>query len=198
MQRVIGVAMMLAGLAGLLLGLAVDQDDRRPAEAPAAAGVPLSSAATAAVAPAQPIPKPESVPATALAIDSAVDVTVFQPRPGAKGATPTLVRISPPLLTVPEGGGPAAFDLTLSEPLDRPAVLVFATLDGTAKGGEDFDVQRGTVMFQPGSTEARLEMDLIDNRVTEGERQFQIMLSADPNVLILTSRRLLVTIEDDD
>ncbi len=90
------------------------------------------------------------------------------------------------------------FDFTLSQPLDRPVVLVYVTLDGTAVAGQDYDGSRGTLTIPAGAQGATLSIPVLDDEQVEGDQQFELFVSVDPSVARLTSRYTLGQIGDDD
>jgi hypothetical protein len=97
-----------------------------------------------------------------------------------------------------ENGPPVAFNIELSEPSEDPVVLIYATIDGTAVRGKDYEPNRGVVMIQPGDLSARIEAPVIDDTEQEGQEHLQLFLTVDPSVAVVESRQIIANIDDDD
>jgi hypothetical protein len=97
-----------------------------------------------------------------------------------------------------ENGPPVAFNIELSEPSEDPIVLIYATIDGTAVRGEDYEPNRGVVMIQPGDLSARIEAPVIDDTEQEGQEHLQLFLTVDPSVAVVESGQIIANIDDDD
>jgi len=76
--------------------------------------------------------------------------------------TATFPTISIADASVAEGGStaevPMTFHLTLSYPVDVPVSVQYATADGSATAGEDYDAASGAVTFAPGETDKPLSI----------------------------------------
>ncbi len=97
-----------------------------------------------------------------------------------------------------ENGPPVAFNIELSKPSEDPIVLIYATIDGTAIRGEDYEPNRGVVMIQPGDLSARIEAPVIDDTEKEGQEHLQLFLTVDPAVAVVESGQIIANIDDDD
>jgi len=97
-----------------------------------------------------------------------------------------------------ENGQPVAFNIELSEPSEDPVVLIYATIDGTAIRGEDYEPNRGVVMIQPGERTARIEAPVIDDTEEEGQEHLKLFLTVDPTVAVVETRQIIANIDDDD
>ena len=73
----------------------------------------------------------------------------------------------------------------------------FATADGTAVDGEDYDATSGTLTIATGMLETRVSVALRDDRVDEPDEMFSLMLSAVDNA-VLARETAAGTILDDD
>merc|ERR1711871_226155 len=75
----------------------------------------------------------------------------------------------------------------------------YATADGTATAVEDYMPAQGTLTFQPGATQQRISVEIIDDDVYEPDEVFTVTLSA-PNGCSINSKlkTCVVTIIDDD
>jgi hypothetical protein len=97
-----------------------------------------------------------------------------------------------------ENGPPVAFNIELSRAAESSVVLIYATIDGTALNGEDYEANRGVVVMKPGEVSARIEAAVIDDQVSEEEEHLQLFLTVDPTVAVVKNRQIIATIEDDD
>ena len=97
-----------------------------------------------------------------------------------------------------ENGPPVAFNISLSEPSDSSVVLIYATIDGTAINGEDYEANRGVVVIKPGEQTARIEAPVIDDSEQEEQEHLQLFLTVDPTVAVVENRQIIATIDDDD
>ncbi|MHA7815980.1 MAG: retention module-containing protein, partial [Pseudohaliea sp.] len=90
--------------------------------------------------------------------------------------TPAPPSISIDDVTVTEGQA-AQFTLTLSNPVDSPVTVAFATADGSAVSGADYDPNSGTVTFAPGSTTATVTVQTNEDDLAEGTENAFVNLS---------------------
>jgi hypothetical protein len=99
----------------------------------------------------------------------------------------------------PEPGARAmVFNIELSEPAKQTVVLIYGTVDGTAKAGEDYEAQQGMVTVGPGNSTAEVRVPLLEGAPEEGEKRFELVLMADPKVAEVVDRRVIATIKGDD
>ena len=97
-----------------------------------------------------------------------------------------------------ENGPPVAFNIQLSAPSKDSVVLIYATIDGTAINGEDYEANRGVVVIKPGEQIARIEAPVIDDTEVEKQEHLQLFLTVDPTVAVVKNRQIIATIDDDD
>ena len=90
------------------------------------------------------------------------------------------------------------FEVRLSRPSNRSVVVIYATVDGTAKAGTDYEPQQGVITIQPGATSAELYAPLINDNEVEGEEHFRLFLSTDPTVADVSAKQVRAVIQDDD
>ena len=99
----------------------------------------------------------------------------------------------------PEPGARAmVFNIELSEPAKQTVVLIYGTVDGTAKAGEDYEAQQGMVTVAPGTAAAEVRVPLLEGAPEDGEKRFELVLMADPKVAEVVDRRVIATIKGDD
>src|ERR671918_103248 len=80
------------------------------------------------------------------------------------------------------GAGAMVFRIELSRPAERTVVLIYGTVEGTAKAGEDFEPQQGVVTLAPGIKSAEVHVPLLEHQSASGEKRFELFLTADPKV----------------
>ncbi len=86
-----------------------------------------------------------------------------------------VVSIAP--VVVDETERVARFVVTLDRPSSDVVAMRYATLDGTASAGLDFERVAGALAFAPGETARTVSVPLIDDRVAEGEESFALALT---------------------
>jgi Ca2+-binding RTX toxin-like protein len=98
-----------------------------------------------------------------------------------------------------ESAGSAALTIRLTAPSERPVTVDYATVDGTAKAGKDYQATGGTLRFAPGETEKQVIVALLDDAAPESDETFSLTLSA-PSGAILSgdSSAVPVWIREDD
>ncbi|MBJ3774316.1 cellulase family glycosylhydrolase [Acuticoccus mangrovi] len=90
-----------------------------------------------------------------------------------------------------------AIAVSLSEAASHSVSVDYATVDGTAIAGVDYEATSGTVTFDPGETTVIIEVDVLRDGVAEDDRSFDVVLS-DPDGGELDGARTTITILDDD
>jgi RNase P/RNase MRP subunit p29 len=95
------------------------------------------------------------------------------------------------------GAANMVFKIELSRPAEQTVVLIYGTVEGTAKAGEDFEPKQGIVTLAPGSESAEVHVPLIASP-SKGEKSFELFLTADPKVAEIVDRRIIATINGDD
>jgi probable HAF family extracellular repeat protein len=89
------------------------------------------------------------------------------------------------------------FTVTLSAASDVPVTVVFATANGTAKAGEDYNATSGTLTFAPGETSKTITVVVRGDKKREEDETFFVDLSSAFGALLMDWRGL-GTIQDDD
>ena len=117
---------------------------------------------------------------------------------GPAAAAPRTVSISNATITEGDSGlRTAHFDLTLSRASSRRVVVHFATVNGTAKAGKDYEARDGRRVFEPGEKTESIGIRVIGDEIDEFNERFFVKLS-NPVHAELGDRRGRGTIEDDD
>ena len=89
------------------------------------------------------------------------------------------------------------FAVTLSAPAPGPVTVDYATLDASAKAGEDYEARSGTLSFAPGETAKTVAVPVLDDAVDEGTEILVLRLE---NVrgAVLADRLAVGRIENSD
>ncbi len=91
----------------------------------------------------------------------------------------------------------ASFKITLSKTSTEVVSFDFATVDGTAKSGLDYEARSGKFSIPASFTEAKIEVNILGDGVSETEEVFSIELANIKNGIALLSKANCI-IEDDD
>lgn len=105
------------------------------------------------------------------------------------------------VITTAEAAEDAAemrFEIDLSAPARRSIFLVYGTFDRTAKAGEDYRTERGSLELVAGDSSAVLSIPLIDDDVAEGDETFEVFVSADEKLATIENNRVVGKILNDD
>ena len=117
----------------------------------------------------------------ALTLSSAVNAVVA----GAEADGTILDDDQPPGLSVTGGadieGGEVVFGVALAAPSGRTVVADYATSDGTASAGEDYEAKSGRLTFPPGAVAREIRVALLDDAFDEPEETFALTLSSPEN-----------------
>jgi Calx-beta domain len=93
------------------------------------------------------------------------------------------------------GADQIVFRIELSRPAGQTVVLIYGTIEGTAKAGEDFEPQQGVMTLAPGTTNAEVHVPLVEHPSSIGEKRFELFLTADPKVAEVVDQRIMATID---
>ena len=141
-------------------------------------------------------------PTNARIVDGAGTGTIVDDGTGTvpPGVTPDDDR---PLVTindvvVNEGAGTATFIVTLTGASTMPVTVDYASVDGTAAAGSDYDAVSGRLTFAPGETSKMIVVPIRNDSpaVYEGPETFFINLTSPTNAVI-SDPQGLGTIKDD-
>ena len=81
----------------------------------------------------------------------------------------------------------AVLTVTLSNDSDDPVTVNFATLDGSAIGGTDFEAAAGVLTFLPGETSKVITLGIAPDTYAEGTELFSVVLSGPTNGTLVRS-----------
>jgi probable HAF family extracellular repeat protein len=82
------------------------------------------------------------------------------------------------------GTTPFAFTVSLSAPSGAAVTLNFATANGSAKSGEDYDAKSGSLSFAAGETSKTVTVNVKGDRKVESQEVFYVNLSGASGALI--------------
>lgn len=92
----------------------------------------------------------------------------------------------------------AVLTVSLSQPSSQDVTVQYATADGTAVAGSDYEAIPNTPLtFKPGETSKAISVAIKGDFAPEPEENFFVLLSAPTNATLLDDRAI-VTITDDD
>ena len=78
----------------------------------------------------------------------------------------------------------ALFPVSLSSPSGRPVSVHFATADGTALAGQDYQSASGSLSFPPGSVQQFVAVSILSDSSPEPPESFKVDLSAPQNATL--------------
>jgi uncharacterized delta-60 repeat protein len=91
----------------------------------------------------------------------------------------------------------AVFTVTLSAASTQTITVHYATADGTAIAGKDYNATSGDLSFAPGETSKQIVVAIRGERLDEGDESFFVKLSNPTNAAIVRGTGV-GTIQDDD
>jgi probable HAF family extracellular repeat protein len=111
---------------------------------------------------------------------------------------PTISIADAPAVTEGNTGTHAAtFTVTLSDASTDPITVAYATGDGTATAGSDYQATSGTLTFAPGETSKTVTVQVVGDRLPEPNETFVVNLSSPTNAVIANGQGV-GTIRDDE
>ncbi|XP_077285688.1 sodium/calcium exchanger 3 isoform X2 [Arctopsyche grandis] len=108
------------------------------------------------------------------------------------------VHFEPGHYTVMENCGEFEVRVVRTGETEEACSVDFHTEDGTAEDGSDYIGKKGTLTFEPGETEKRFTLEVIDDDVFEEDEHFYIRLSDARGVTLASPSLATVMILDDD
>ena len=106
------------------------------------------------------------------------------------------VSLSPDSLEVSEDAGTVRFTVQLSQASSQQVTVRYATGSRTAKAGEDYKVNTGTLTFPAGTTAQTFGVRILDDAVEEEDEMFQVRLR-DSNATIEAGTATVVITAND-
>jgi chitinase len=90
------------------------------------------------------------------------------------------------------------FAVTLSAAYDQEVRVAYATADGSATAGTDYQAASGTLVFAPGQTAATISVVVYGDRVAEWDESLLVLLGAPTANAVIASGTGYGTITDDE
>ncbi len=110
-----------------------------------------------------------------------------------------IIELDTPVVYASEAAQQAVVTVWRRGATNQTATIDYQTLPGAALAGSDYNPASGTLTFAPGEAAHPLLVDLLDNGLQEGDREFAVQLSnASPGSLLGAPARADVVILDDD
>jgi hypothetical protein len=97
-----------------------------------------------------------------------------------------------------EGASDLEFRIVLSQPAGKAIFLIYGTFDRTAKAGEDYRREKGSLEIPPGDESAVVRVPLLDDDQREDDETLELFVSADKDLATIENNRAVGTILDDD
>ena len=94
-------------------------------------------------------------------------------------------------------GNPADFTISLSEPSILPVTVTFASMEGLAISGLDYDPESGTLTIPAGSTSTTVTVQTLDDVIFEGDEDFSVELLSATNATIVDPVAETLIIDND-
>lgn len=94
--------------------------------------------------------------------------------------TPLTITIAPGWSR--EGDQSLTFNISLSRPNVAEIPIVYNTIEGSAEAGLDFRRRNGVMVIEPGQTEASLDIDILDDEISEGDEDLSLIVTIDPSI----------------
>lgn len=104
-------------------------------------------------------------------------------------------------VSVPEGDSgttPAVFTVSLSATSGQTVTVNYATANGTATAGADYQPTSGTLTFPPGATTQTVTVPVIGDIVPEADETFSVVLSAPTNATLGSATGTGTIVDDDE
>ena len=107
----------------------------------------------------------------------------------------------PPALSIGDAtgieGGNVTLDVVLGTASALPVTVSYATADGTAGAGTDYEAVQGQLTFEPFELAGQIAVSLVDDEVAEEEESFDVTLSSPVNAT-LAAEGAVATVTDND
>jgi hypothetical protein len=124
-------------------------------------------------------------------------VSVSLGHPTAAQPTPT-VDFSSSTYSAGEGSGTITIAVQLSAAASNTVEVNYATLDGSAKAGEDYAATSGPLTFDPGITEQTFDVAILVDTLDEANESLTLTLSGAVNANVGGNSPATLSIVDDD
>jgi hypothetical protein len=107
------------------------------------------------------------------------------------------IQFSSPDASVGEGAGSVTLTVTRTGDVSQPATVHYATSDGTATSGSDYNSASGDLVFSSGQTSQTLSVQILDDATYEGDETFTVTLSSPVGTDLGRSSTVVRIVEND-
>lgn len=91
-----------------------------------------------------------------------------------------------------------SFEISLSRPAPEAFTATYATVDGTARAGQDYVATSGEIAFSRGQTSASVSVEILGDEAVEGNESFSLAVGIPAGVSVHVAEQGSATITDDD
>ena len=95
-------------------------------------------------------------------------------------------------------GGTAEFEVRLDRTSGAAVSVSYATRDGTAAAGSDYEASSGTLSFAPGESRKTISVATIEDEVPEGTERFTVHLSESQGATLESDTGTATIVDDDE
>lgn len=113
--------------------------------------------------------------------------------------SPGVIALETSILNAEETAGAVAIRVQRTQGSDGRVTVDYSTIDATAKAGDDFIGQAGTLVFEDGDTVQTVTVPITDDAIAEGNESFNFAIdNVTGGATLLAPRTATITIADDD
>jgi hypothetical protein len=106
------------------------------------------------------------------------------------GGLPTLSVLDVVVAEPTNGTVNAVFPVRLSTAHTQTVTVAYATTNGTATAGSDYDAVGGTLTFDPGETNKSISVTVLADTISEGNENFRVNLTNPTNAVLAGSQSI--------
>ncbi|MBW4551578.1 MAG: hypothetical protein KME35_10780 [Aphanocapsa sp. GSE-SYN-MK-11-07L] len=110
--------------------------------------------------------------------------------------SPPTVSLSPNTVSLTEGSGSITFTVSLSHSFGQTITVPFATQNGTAIAGSDYQANSGTLTFKPGEVSQQITLQVNSDSAIESDETFSLKLGTPTQAILGTNHQSILTIAD--
>ncbi|MCX6049045.1 MAG: PKD domain-containing protein [Chloroflexi bacterium] len=111
---------------------------------------------------------------------------------------PPTVQFNSPTYRVAENGGTATITVTLNSASSLPITVTYATSNGDATAGSDYQAANGLLTFNPGQTSQIFTLGILDDNLDESDETITLALGNPSNASLGAPSTAILTLVDND
>jgi Ca2+-binding RTX toxin-like protein len=134
---------------------------------------------------------------TGIASIEAFSSPIYHESPAGTPPPPSAAITDVSVIEGDSGTRDANFTVSISNPAPGPVSVDYATADGTATAGTDYESRNGLVTFQPGETSKQVTVPVIGDTLEEPDEGFSVTLSNPAGVTIVDGQGEGTILDDD-